>query len=366
MPHYDWPPKPLPSLDAALRDVGSARGSFRRNAAISLGRAPSARSGEAARALAGLLDDPERTVRIEAVYSAASLGTLSLAGAVRRLLASDDPDMRLAALEYVSTVEDGESLEEVEAIGERDPDETVRCMALETLAGLRPERALRQCRRLLAAPDAPVPALRTALVLLRVVGGPGDAEAAFDLLRHERPGVSLEAAATLSHLGDPRGEKRLLDELRRPARVDDRLVALEALCRLTGEGVRALARKRARSMFTGRDERTYWRGILAAHGDSAASARLDDQLRDPDARRAALAMRVAGLCSLEHLVRRLREIAEREDDESLCAESVEALGLMRSPAAGRALEEIAARVRDPARAEHARAALEEVQRWTGS
>ena len=85
--------------------------------------------------------------------------------------------------------------------------------------------------------------------------------------------------------------------------------------------------------------------------------------------RSAGAMRVAGLCSLAPLVSKLAGIARRGmdgDESALVTECIEALGHMRCSAAADALRSIMADARDSEIADHAGAALEEVERWTRS
>ena len=106
-----------------------------------------------------------------------------------------------------------------------------------------------------------------------------------------------------------------------------------------------------------------WAGILASTGDTDALEHLRRLLAGRDASRAAAAMRVAGLCSLVPFVETLASTAQRGLDgheDALYVEAVEALGLMRVPAAAEALAGIVERSDD----DLARAALEEVKRWT--
>lgn len=366
MPRYDWPPKPLPSTDAALRDVHSKKASFRRNAAISLGRAPADRADDARKALATLVQDEERTVRIEAVYAAASLGAEELAPAIRKMLHVDDPDLRVAALEYMVAVEDDSEASTMASLADGDGRVPVRCMALEALCTLRPAEGTEKLLAAISRGDQEVPVLRTALALLRNMEG-DHAEPVAKLLDHRRPGVSLEAAATLAHLGDHRGRARLLTEAVNPAREEERYVALEGLCRIADDAVLNTARKRATGMLTRRDARVYWSGMLAARGDEQTLGRLRKLAGHRDPMRAALALRVAGLCSVTAMVQDLENIIRSAgEDETLVVESIEALGLMRTPEAADALARIARDTADPDRADHAMAAREEVRRWIPS
>ncbi len=365
MPQYGWPPKPIPHVAAALRDVASTKASFRRNAAIALRKAEGDQRGPAVEALEKLLGDDDRTVRIEAARSAASLGAGELAGAVMPLLESPDPDLRIAALEFAAAAGPDGDAARVRGLADGDADAVVRCVALETLSQIDPAAARQACRAILSVPGGEPPVLRTAMVLLRSDGEREDAEIFHELLADARPGVSLEAAASLAHLEDARGVPRLLEEALRPSNADERFIALEGLCRTSDGNVHEAARRKLSSIFTGRWEKLLWAGILASTGDAEALGHLRRTLSGGDAARAAAAMRVAGLCSLPSLVDHLASEAGRGldgEEEALTVEAIEALGLMRVPAAAAALEAISQRPGG----ELAAAALEEVGRWTRS
>ncbi|MBW2264136.1 MAG: HEAT repeat domain-containing protein [Deltaproteobacteria bacterium] len=365
MPQYGWPPKPIPHVTAALRDAGSARASFRRNAAIALRKAEDDQRGHAIEALAKLLEDADRTVRIEAARSASALGAGELSESVSPLLESPDPDLRIAAMEFSASTDSSGDVERVRGILEKDEDAVVRCVALETLSALDPAETRSACRTILSSPDENVPVLRTAMVLLRSDGDREDAGLFHGILGDPRPGVSLEAAASLAHLEDERAVPRLLDEALHPSNADERFIALEGLCRTSDENVHDAARRKLGSLLTGRWEKLLWAGILASTGDMEALEWVRGQVVGRDAKRAAAAMRVAGLCSLVSLVDMLASTARDGldgDEDALYVEAIEALGLMRTSAAAAALEPIADRSGD----ELARAALEEVKRWTRS
>jgi len=364
MPQYGWPPKPIPTVTAALRDVTSTKASFRRNAAIALRKAEGEQRGPAVEALGTLLGDPDRTVRIEAARSAASLGASDLSEPVMALLGSPDPDLRVAAMEFAAATGSLDDVPRIRRILD-DDDAVARCVALETLSHLDPDETRSACRAVLSGRDEEPAVLRTAMVLLRSDGDAEDASLFHDLLEDRRRGVSLEAAASLAHLEDARAVPRLLDEALHPADADERFVALEGLCRVGDEKVLEAARRKLGSIFTGKWEKLLWAGILASAGDAEALERLRGQMTGRDASRAAAAMRVAGLCSLTPLVEHLASTARRGlegDEEALHVEAIEALGLMRVPAAAAALEPIVEKFDDAL----ADAALEEVRRWIRS
>jgi HEAT repeat protein len=365
MPQYGWPPKPIPNVTAALRDVTSARASFRRNAAIALRKAADDQRGPAVEALAKLLEDDDRTVRIEAARSAASLGAGELSEPVHALIESPDADLRIASLEFAASTGSSGDAPGIRGILEKDDDTVVRCVALETLSHLDPAETREACRGILSGPDEDVPLLRTAMVLLRSDGNREDAGLFHELLADPRPGVSLEAAASLAHLEDARAVPRLLEEALRSANADERFVALEGLCRTSDGSVHEAARRKLGSLLTGRWEKLLWAGILASTGDADALEHVRAQLTGRDTSRAAAAMRVSGLCSLVSLVDQLATTAQQGldgDEDALYVEAVEALGLMRATAAATALEHIAGQSGD----DLAAAALEEVTRWTRS
>ncbi len=363
MTQFDWPPRPLPSLDAAIRDVRSQKAAFRRNAAIALGRAPADRAREAREALIALVEDPDRSVRIEAVYAATSLGATEHADAIAALLSIDDPDLRIAALEFASATGQKTWTERILAMGERDDETTVRCMALEALAELSPSALVKAMEAVARDDAAPVPLARTALSLMRSHMRDSDPDLAIARLGDPRPGVSLEAAATLAHLGDGRAVERLFQEAVSPASAEDRTLAMQGLCRVPDAAVRNHAARRLTSLIATREEKAYWAAILAAAGDAAALDTLTQWVKGTDPLRAALAMQAAGLCSVEPLVEALEAMAMGSGDGPV-TESIEALGLMRTGKAALALERIADAV--PDRAGHARAALEEVLGWMRS
>jgi HEAT repeat protein len=366
MPQFDWPPKPIPNITAAIRDAGSKKASFRRNAAIALRRAADDQLEPAIDALSRLLEDPERTVRIEAAYSAASLCAASLAPKVAPLIESDDPDQRAAALEFTAAAGGAEDVSRLESVFLDDPDAVVRCIALESLSALDPDSADAACRSLLERVDEMIPVIRTAMVILRSAGDKGDASLFARHLDDQRPGVCLEAAASLAYLEDPRGIPRLLSEALDPSGPDERAVALEGLCRTTNRQVLDAARKRLSSLFARRDEKIYWASILASSGDSRALGRVRTQLQGSDPLRAAAAMRAAGLCSLSSLVPPLVRVIDASlggDETALVLDSIEALGLMRCPEAADALRSISENPKDEDLADHAAAALDEVKRW---
>lgn len=366
MPQFDWPPKPIPNVTAAIRDAGSKKASFRRNAAIALRRAADEQLEPAIVALSRLLEDPERTVRIEAAYSAAALLASSLSPRIVPLIESDDPDQRAAALEFMAAAGGAEDIPRLEVVFLEDPDAVVRCIALESLSALDPPSADAACRKLLETEEEMVPVIRTAMVILRSAGENSDAALFARHLDDQRRGVSLEAAASLAHLEDPRGIPRLLSEALDPSGPDERHVALEGLCRTSNSQVLDAARKRLSSLLARRDEKITWASILASSGDSRALDRVMTQLQGSDPLRAAAAMRAAGLCSLSGLVPPLVQVVDAAlagDETALVLDAVEALGLMRCPEAAEALRSISENADDEDLADHAAAALDEVKRW---
>jgi len=361
MGRIDWPPKPIPGTRAAIRDARSPKASFRRNAAIALGRAEGDDRQEAIEALRLLLDDPDREVRIEAAWSARWLEAPDLAPAILALLGSADPDQRAATLEFLSGCGTASDIPRIEGVLEGDGDPDVRRVALEALETLDPALGSRLAHRIMEKDDPHEIVVRTAIAILQDDASCIDSFAS--LLPDRRPGVSLEAAVALAYHGDHRAIPRLLEEALRSRDPDDRGLALESLCRVPDERVVRTARERASRLFGGREEKIAWTAILAGSGDSRALSRLRSWIEGRDSPRAASAMRVAGMCSISPLVSTIQAIARRGidgDAEALEIEAVEALGLMRSEAAASALRDLLS-IRD---SEHVRAAIAEVARWT--
>ncbi len=366
MTQFDWPPRPIPGIEASLRDVNSKKATFRRNAAVGLGRAGEDRRAEALLALERLIEDPAREVRIEAIYAAASLGASELAARVRGMLGSDDPDVRIAALDFLARAGGQEDAAPMASIASADGDPAIRCKALEALEDVDTDACRKACRSVLDASRGEEVEIRTAISILGSIGERGDADAVAAFLGDSRRGVAIEAASALAHVGDARGLDVLLAAADGARDAEAKTTALEALCRMGDERVTALALRRHGRILGSREESVVWTGILARSGDGAAMRRLREIATGRNTRMAALALRVAGLCSLREMIGILESFACRRSGEDLVAESIEALALMRGPGAIHALEAAVKAAAGGPEAAHAEAALEEARRWPRS
>ena len=366
MAQFDWPPRPIPGIDAALRDVTSKKATFRRNAAIALGTAGQDRREEAIRALGRLIDDADREVRIEAVYAATTLAAAALAPRIREILSSEDPDLRAASLEFLGRQGDRSDAERISRLAEADQEPSTRCIAIEALAEMDQGACRAACRRVIGDSRSGEDETRTAIAALGPMAEGDDVAAITGLLGDPRRRVSIQAASALADIGDAAGIDVLWRASTNPPDDDARIAALEALCRIRDDRVDSLARSRHGRIFAGRDERLYWTGILARSGNADALRRLKEAATGRDTRLAALALRISGLCAMKDMIAILENAACGRAGEDLVTESIEALALTRRPEAVGALERVSAAASGGPHAGHAEAALEEARRWPAS
>jgi hypothetical protein len=302
-----WPPKVLPGYKAALRDVRSKNAQFRRNAVISLGRADGDRREEALEAVASLLGDEDRAVRLEAITAVTRLEGKSLAPRIEAFLDSQIAQEKVAALDYFARYGQERHFDRIRPMIEGEGEIEVRCMALETLSYLDPSACLDLVRRSLKEGGELHPGyLSTLIYVLSEIGDLEDLELLPPFLENPSVGVRVEAAHALAMMRRASGRELvtaiLLDaaELVRDRKL--RELALEGLCALRSEEVVAAARENFKKLFVSRFEKVHWAGMCARAGDAKARAHLRKVYAGKTAPLAARVLTVAGLCGLEDWV----------------------------------------------------------------
>jgi len=331
-----WPPKVLPGYRAALRDVRSKNAQFRRNAVLSLGRAEGDRREEALEAVATLLDDGDRAVRLEAITAITRLQGRDLAPRIETFLESRIAGERLAALDFFARHGDEGHFNLVRSVAERDDDVEVRCMALEALSYLDAGACLDLVRRSLEKPQDLHPGyVSTLIFVLSEIGDLGDLELLPPFLENPSVGVRVEAAHALALMRRPAGRELataiLLDaaELVRDRRLKD--LALEGLCALRSDEVTAAARRRFGKLLISKFEKVHWAGMCARAGDASAGAYLRKVYSGRIVPLAARVLTVAGLCGLQEWTDVMEDnlqnhLSGRSDD--FLYDSIYALGRM--------------------------------------
>ncbi|MFW6050363.1 MAG: HEAT repeat domain-containing protein [Myxococcota bacterium] len=258
-----------------MRDVEARRPDARLRAAERLAEPPSGEEGRARTALRQLAADPVGPVRAVAVEGLGHVGGAGAAEAVRN--AFDDPDATVRQQAVLAAARLGD-VEPVRRALE-DPRPEMRFQAAGAFAALRPEEALPALRPLVADGD---PEVRTAAV--EAMGGLGT-EARGSLapaLGDPSPEVRWAAAVALAELGDDRGAGVLRANLTDRDRVVD---AAEALGRL---GIRE-ARDDLRALT-----RRWWISPLVRAAAAGALARMGDPLGERTLHRIVRAWRPDG------------------------------------------------------------------------
>jgi HEAT repeat protein len=331
-----WPPKVPPGYRAALRDVRSRNAQFRRNAAISLGRADPEKREEALGAASALLDDEDRAVRLEAIAAVTRLEGRSLASRIEQFLDSPVTDERMAALDFFARYGEASRFDRIRPMIEGDGEIEVRCMALETLSYLDASACLDLVRRMLQQSGELHPGIMSTLIfVLSEIGDLEDFELLPPFLDHPSVGVRVEAAHALAMMRRTSGRELaaaiLLDaaELIRDRRLRD--LALEGLCALRSEETVSAARRRFGKLLISRFEKVHWAGMCARAGDAKAGAYLRKVYSGKTVPLAARVLTVAGLCGLEEWTDVMEEnlqnyLRGRSDD--FLYDSIYALGRM--------------------------------------
>lgn len=299
-----WALPPLrPTIDAALRDVGSKDAKYRAMAAESLGHAEPERQTEAREALVRLLGDEAVAVRTTAAFALGVLGGEASVEALVRAFDDPDPSVRLAVLDAVCSAESPSGADiatraakdSVVAVREAAPGALLQLLddALEALVHLARDEA---------------PGVRAAAAACLGACGEGAAPAVSELLEDAHEEVRIEAAFSAATLGERKALPILV------ALLGDRRLereAAEALGRLGDPAAKApLARVLARFFLSP------WTRVAVA----AALARIGDP------------------AGAKELVRILSK--KRWDAVALAAEEAAALGLSEARAP---IEKLAAR-----------------------
>lgn len=351
---FGWSRTVLPKFEAALRDIRSAKALFRRNAALALGRAGEDQREKAVGAVAVLLDDKDAGVRLEAIVAASKLRAVPLAPRVERFLSSGTRQEKLAALDFLSRSGDESHVQAVTGLLSNEKDEQVRCMALEALSWLDPDRCLALIQGGMKDADSQAfPVLQTMILLLSEIGTVAETDELARFLDHPSIAVRVEAAHVMAMMrgrAAPAGVREvLLDaaELIKDWRL--RELALEGLCRAGGEVVHRRAREKFGKLFMSRGERIYWAAMVAAAGEPKAGAYLKRIYEGRNIPLAARVLDAAGLCGLKEWIpmmeENVRRFADGKSDDFLF-DSISALGRMGCPESLEILRAFEARLRE--------------------
>ncbi|MCC6999658.1 MAG: HEAT repeat domain-containing protein [Deltaproteobacteria bacterium] len=190
------------TLEAALRDLGSADPQVRAFAAGALGSAEGEDSEPARAALHKALRDDRGEVRYAAALSLGELGDRDAVAALCDQLEADGDRMaRQAAVLALAMIGDGAAWGRLELALEKGPAD-VRYQAAGALAELDPARARPLLERALGDSDAEV--REAAATALGQVGDPASADALAAVLGDKRRETRAEAAIALAQLGDRR------------------------------------------------------------------------------------------------------------------------------------------------------------------
>ena len=190
------------TLEAALRDLGSADPQVRAFAAGALGSAEGEDSEPARAALHKALRDDRGEVRYAAALSLGELGDRDAVAALCDQLEADGDRMaRQAAVLALAMIGDGAAWGRLETALAKGPAD-VRYQAAGALAELDPARARPLLERALGDSDAEV--REAAATALGQVGDPASADALAAVLNDKRRETRAEAAIALAQLGDRR------------------------------------------------------------------------------------------------------------------------------------------------------------------
>jgi hypothetical protein len=351
---FGWSRTVLPKLEAALRDVRSEKAQFRRNAAMALGRADEDQREKAIGAVAVLLDDKDAAVRLEAIVAASKLRAGTLAPRVERFLSSDRRQEKLAALDFLSRCGDESHVAAVAALLSGEKDDQVRCMALEAISWLDPDRCLALIQGgMRDAESQAFPVLQTMILLLSEIGTVAEMDALARFLDHPSIAVRVEAAHVMAMMRGRAAPAGVRDVLLDAAELikDWRLreLALEGLCRTGGEAVHRRAREKFGKLFMSRGERIYWAAMVAAAGEPKGGVYLERIYGGRNIPLAARVLDAAGLCGLKEWIpvmeENVRRFADGKSDDFLF-DSIAALAKMGCPESLEILRAFEARLRE--------------------
>jgi HEAT repeat protein len=196
------------TLDAAIRDLGSADPRVRAAAADALGDVPEKEDrARAAQALRTVLADPRFEVRCSAALALGDLQEPSALDALVALIRDEHPAVRQAAVIALGRLGDMRAFEPlVAALREGPPD--VRFQAAASLVDVDASRAFDPLAQAIRDQDAEVRG--NAAAALGVLGDTRAAGWLADLLVDPKPETRLEAGLALARLGDVRATDTLL------------------------------------------------------------------------------------------------------------------------------------------------------------
>jgi HEAT repeat protein len=299
-----WALPPLrPTIDAALRDVGSTDPKYRAMAAEALGGAPEDRAAEAALGLSTLIRDEDAEVRWNAAQALGLLGGPEAAAALVRAADDADRSVRIRVLDALCRLEHA-GAEPIAARASEDPDVAVREASASALVRLAGARALPRLTVLATDPQAPVRAAAAA-----ALGEfPQEArETIAALLGDPDPVVRVEAAFSLAPVGDRRATSVLVSLLSSRA---DRRDAAGALGRLGDPAAVEPLRRLVARFFLDRWTRVTATAALARLGDPGGARALVAILQTRRWDAVALAAEEAAALGLGEAIPALRRLAE--------------------------------------------------------
>ncbi len=251
----------MPTLDAALRDVGATTVAMRRLAAQRLCAEEPGREDDVATALETLARDTDGLVRAHALESMGTLAHARFAPVVVAAFDDSVEPVREAAVRAASHIDDPRTRSAIErALFDERPE--MRFQACEGIALVAPERATSALVVLLNDSDA-----RIAARAAEVLGVHGDASAC-DALAAKLDASSSElcvnAAFALAHHRDARAEPVLV-----------RLVQDRAWAFAAADALGRLGAMRARGVLAARGARTLT-PLATKAAIGGALVRLDD------------------------------------------------------------------------------------------
>lgn len=287
---FPWlPAMQAPTIEAALRDVDSAKVRFRRDAAFALREAAGEQAAAAVAALRKLLDDADAVVRTLAIESLAVRRATDAFEAVLRKVEDPDEGVRTAAVEAAAALAGApEGL--LTLVRHEKPDvRAAACEALAELGGPAVEQALAE------ALGDEVAEVRAAAAAMLGWWYPGRRSA--ELRRAlEDPDVAVRLAAAdgLAWAGDDSGRETLREIVRGRVRDEAWERAFARLARVARPEDAPLLAAHGR-WPTGRRRRLLALAGLARLGDESARFHLRKWLSHRDARRRGEALLAVGL-----------------------------------------------------------------------
>lgn len=312
---FPWlPAMQPPTIEAALRDVDSAKVRFRRDAAFALRDAVGEQAGPAVAALRKLLDDPDGTVRALAIESLAARGETKALEAVLRKVEDTDEAVRTAAVAAAAALAEGDPAPLLPLMRHEKPDvRATACVALGEVGGPGVEEALAG-----ALGDEVAEVRATAAVML---GWWYPGRRAADLRRAlEDPDVTVRLAAAdgLAWAGDQSGREVLLEIVRGGVRDEVWDRAFARLARLARPEDAPLLAANGK-WPTGRRRRLLALAGLARLGDESARFRLRRWLSHRDTRRRGEALLAVGLAGAAEFQPELEREIERPESPLFAA-----------------------------------------------